>query len=397
MAKRNIILIAVIAVCVALMVIIGIDTYKEKKNVETAKAEQQAEEDAPELDSNSREIERRVLEVVNQKMDDYAKVFITKDNANDLLTDTLVSKVTNEVIKMIKGSGTSSEESKPSEEELEVIEIKDPETTKTSIKDLGDVSIGSEDNEPQDGQTLIYNSSTKTWENGSIATTDSRARNDISSRLSELSSAISEQNLGKYGFKVGDYFKGKSGYTYILADMDTFYGGYDAYAVTKTHHIGVLVDTHAPTQWSLNGSTTTGYAGSNLHLFLSAVAMESIKTDLADLTKDGWEKHLLSHQAMYTNSANAGTWFDGQYISALSETQVFGSEVWAASGFHMGEANKKLEIFDKYRYNEIFNNNTIWLRGFQSGSTACTAEYSGSAGIGTASGVCDAVGLILYR
>ena len=52
-----------------------------------------------------------------------------------------------------------------------------------------------------------------------------RTRRNITSDLANLTTAIAEQNLAKYGYAIGDYFVGASGYYYYLADMDTNYGG----------------------------------------------------------------------------------------------------------------------------------------------------------------------------
>ena len=70
-----------------------------------------------------------------------------------------------------------------------------------------------------------------------------RTRRNITSDLTNLPTAITEQDLAKYGYSIGDYFVGASGYYYYLADMDTNYGGYNTNAVVNTHHCGIVVDT----------------------------------------------------------------------------------------------------------------------------------------------------------
>ena len=52
-----------------------------------------------------------------------------------------------------------------------------------------------------------------------------RTRKNITSSLGNLAKAAAEQDLEKYGYSIGDYFTGASGYTYHLADMDPYYGG----------------------------------------------------------------------------------------------------------------------------------------------------------------------------
>jgi hypothetical protein len=83
-----------------------------------------------------------------------------------------------------------------------------------------------------------------------------RTRKDIGTLVSNgtLSQAVAEQNLEKYGIHIGDYFTGTSGYTYTVADMDTFYGGYNNSANINAHHVCLVVDTNHNEPW--NYSTT---------------------------------------------------------------------------------------------------------------------------------------------
>ena len=50
-----------------------------------------------------------------------------------------------------------------------------------------------------------------------------RNRRNITNDLVNLPTAIAEQNLEKYGYKIGGYFEGPSGYRYNLADMKIAY------------------------------------------------------------------------------------------------------------------------------------------------------------------------------
>ena len=86
-----------------------------------------------------------------------------------------------------------------------------------------------------------------------------RTRRNITSDLANLPTAIAEQDLTKYGYTIGDYFVGASGYYYHLADMDTNYGGYTNQAVVNTHHCGIVVDTKSTCQW-LSEGTVTNYS-----------------------------------------------------------------------------------------------------------------------------------------
>lgn len=233
-----------------------------------------------------------------------------------------------------------------------------------------------------------------------------RSRRDISSDLTNLATAISEQDLEKYGYSIGDYFvstgfTGATGYTYILADMDTFYGGYNNNAVVSTHHISLVVITGANSKWAETNDTSGGYKNSTLHTYLSTTVLDNIKADMIHFFggSTGLE-HLVSHNLMWT-TATSGAWAwsdNAEYISALSEPQVYGTNVWAVDGYQTGEAWKWLEVFHKFSFNQIIGNIWWWLRSICSDSYACYVNSGGGfADYYSASGSGGAVGLILFH
>lgn len=215
-----------------------------------------------------------------------------------------------------------------------------------------------------------------------------------------LSTATAEQNFAKYGMKMGDYFGGSnvpSGYDYILADPNTFFGNYNNMAVVSTPHVGILVNTHKTVQWNTSNTTATGYAGSNIHSFLSGEALNNIKADIASLTGDTATDHLLAHSKLYTNATSSWDWSANQYISALTECQMYGANVWSIDGYSTGEAYKQLEVFREHNQNELFGNYPGWLRSVCSSSLACYWGGDGRADSDGAGASLLAVGLILYK
>lgn len=227
----------------------------------------------------------------------------------------------------------------------------------------------------------------------------SRSRRNITNDLANLTTAIAEQNLEKYDYKIGDYFMGPSGYQYNLADMDSYYGGYNSYAIVGTHHCGIVVDTKSTCQW-LSKGTATSYSASDLHAFLKGTVLNNIKSDMIALFggTTGLE-HLLSHTELDNGPDGLGTSWNGlkdTYICALSESQVYGN-VWSANGYQTGTANKKLELFIKYRFNEIFGNISIHLRSLSSASKACLAIGTGIANHMPLNGLRGVCGLILFH
>lgn len=229
----------------------------------------------------------------------------------------------------------------------------------------------------------------------------SLTRNDITSRLSNLSQAVSEQNLAKYGYKIGDYFTGASGYTYILADYNTFKGTFTPYCLTQ-NHLGIVVNTHKTSQWHSENASSVGYNGSVLHIFLKGTAMDNIKSDFKTLFggSTGLE-HLLHHSKLLTTSLTNWGWQDNQYISALTCTQIDAGSQWTANGYQEGEASKSLELFRKYKWTEIFGSEYSWLRNLSNystgGSYACYAHRPGYlSGDASVTSSLFAVGLINF-
>ena len=189
---------------------------------------------------------------------------------------------------------------------------------------------------------------------------------------------------------IGDYITINSNYTAVVADIDTFYGGYDSYAVVNTHHIGMLIVGKAGTitqKWNTSDSTASGYNGSALHTMLKGI-ISTIESVLGTL---------VSHQKLLTTATSNWAWQTGQKISALSESQIYGAPIWSIDGYQQGEAWKQLEIFRKFSFNEIFGNQSVWLRSAHSASDACIAASTGYAYTSGASRAFGVVGLVLFH
>lgn len=231
-----------------------------------------------------------------------------------------------------------------------------------------------------------------------------RTRNDITPLVRDgtLSEAVRANDLAARGLKVGDYFTGKSGYTYHLADMDTFYGGYNSYAVVAQHHAVIVVDTHTHGKWNDAADTSNGYVSSKLHALLVNTHLPVIRSDIADLTGDDAADHLIAHSKLYTTKVQNGhsssfAWSSGQYISALTEMQVYGGTVWSSSGYDTGEAFRQLGVFAKFDPNLLFGNDAVWLRDVDNAAHAAYLGYSGSASVSAATDQLRVAGLILFH
>ena len=231
-----------------------------------------------------------------------------------------------------------------------------------------------------------------------LTDTTRRTRRNITSNLANLVTAIAEQDLAKYGYAIGDYFVGASGYYYYLADMNTNYGGYNSLAVVNTKHCGIVVDTNSTCQW-LSEGTVTNYSSSTLHLFLTNTALPNIKSDIATLFGD-WESHLLKRTEMDNAIGSWGTTWEGLkdcLICAMTEVQMYGTRVFGADGYQTGTGSKALELFRKYRFNEVYGNTAIWLKSIISASDVCGIAGGGHVDSRSVSGSARASGLILFH
>lgn len=235
-----------------------------------------------------------------------------------------------------------------------------------------------------------------------------------------LFAAIAEQNLMKYGYATGDYFESPADRTlkqqtsnastetnatvrlrYTIADPDTYYGGYSSYVVLSTHHYAIVVDSKVTRQWHTGDVSSVGYNGCTLKSFLEGTStgqlMTAIKADMIALFggSTGLE-HLLSHRKLYSTALSNLAWQTDKYISALTESEIYGHREWSANSYQEGEAVKPLEVFQKYRWNRICGS-SIWLRNISAASSACIAYSSGLASSDSVTYTHRAVGLILLH
>ena len=228
--------------------------------------------------------------------------------------------------------------------------------------------------------------------------------------LAVLKQAVADQNLEKYGLKVGDY-KTINGHDYVIAGLNPMKGTSTPYRVTA-NHVGLIVIPHTTQKWNASGHTYegadnrgAGYANSNLHYYLVNTLLPLVKTDLG-------AANLLAHSKLLSNAVNQNGinrygeatgcssgwgWVADQYISALSEVQVYGSIVWSSSGFDTGEACRQLDVFRHFNHTEIFGGEYPWLRDVVSASLAAIADGHGNAARDAASDVHSVAALILFN
>ena len=228
--------------------------------------------------------------------------------------------------------------------------------------------------------------------------------------LNVLKQAVADQNLEKYGLKVGDQ-KTINGHTYVIAGLNPMKGTSTPYRVAA-NHVGLIVIPHTTQAWNVSGNTSTGadsrgagYMNCDLHYYLKNTLLPLVETDLG-------AANLIGHSKLLTNAVNTTGinrygdatgcssgwgWEVNCKICALSEVQVYGGTVWSSSGYDTGEACRQLDVFQAYSHTEIFGGEYPWLRDVVSASYAASAPYAGSADSRTASIAYCVAALILFH
>lgn len=230
---------------------------------------------------------------------------------------------------------------------------------------------------------------------------------DKATFISTLKKAVADQDLEKYGMRVGDYCtttnNGKT-YNYVIAGLNTMKGTSTPNRLDY-NHIGIIVDTNDTYVWNSSNSTSTsqnthstdgtwttgtaaaGYASCDLQYYLETTVLPYVEGDLGS-------NNIKSHYKLYSTAVNTSgynrfgnaggcssswAWYADQKICALSEVQVYGSIVWSSSGYDTGEACRQLDVFRVYNMNEIFEGRYPWLRDVASSSSACRVHDTGAA------------------
>lgn len=228
--------------------------------------------------------------------------------------------------------------------------------------------------------------------------------------LATLRQAIADQNLEKYGLKVGDQ-KTIGGRTYVIAGLNVMKGSSTPYRVSQ-NHVGLIVIPHTTQAWNASGNTYTGansrgagYKNSDLHYYLKNTLLPLVEGDLG-------ASSLIAHRKLLSSAVNttgynrfgsasgcasSWEWESDCKISALSEVQVYGATVWSSSGYDTGEACRQLDVFRKYNHTEIFGGEYPWLRDVVSASYAAYADNNGTAYYITASFAFYVAALILFK
>lgn len=198
-----------------------------------------------------------------------------------------------------------------------------------------------------------------------------------------------------------------------FVDANAFYG-YNNYAVTATPHMAALIfglpndymnPTSSTTTAADTGTGYTGYTGSYMHVKYLPAVVKALNNALGN-------GHLVAHSMLMGTavgsslvnrfgSAGGATsswaWQMNQYITLMTEAQIYGGTIWSSSGYDTGQANTKLAAFNLVRWNKFCGNRYMWLRDVASGSHFCNADDYGGAGYHRAAYSHCVVPLILLK
>lgn len=198
-----------------------------------------------------------------------------------------------------------------------------------------------------------------------------------------------------------------------FVDANAFYG-YNKYAVTATPHMAALIfglpkdymnPTHSTTTAADTGTGYTGYAGSYMHVKYLPAVVEALNNALGN-------GHLVAHNMQMGTavdsslvnrfgSAGGATsawgWQINQYITLMTEAQVYGGTIWSSSGYDTGQANTKLAAFNLVRWNKFCGDIYVWLRDVASDSRFCLTGDGGHATYNKAADSFSVVPLILLK
>ena len=268
--------------------------------------------------------------------------------------------------------------------------------------------LATREENPKNGAIMLWDENKKRLVSGSTpnAIIDANSRFEYKDITAEFDAGIVSQDIANNDFSkysLGNYIKKtitipayKNGTNdipdttvtvrIVFAHFNLFYSGElpdvgnpfieDSYSNTITPHIACIICDLPNCAMNPSNTTEGGYLNSYMQsTFLSGrviTALSGVGITISD--------HLVNHKKILTNSiknnginrhgdpngcSNNWEWKD-EYISLMSEIQLFGSIVWSSSGFDTGEANEKLAIFNFIRPNKLFGNKNIWLRDIAS-------------------------------
>lgn len=129
------------------------------------------------------------------------------------------------------------------------------------------------------------------------------------------------------------------------------------------------------TEGAAANTTTGAYANSDMRTANLAQATQKIVSDFGS-------SHVMSYRDILPNAtadgqASGWAWYDCK-VELMSETMVYGTKVWANSGYEVGCINSQFPLF-ALAPEYIHRRFSYWLRGVGSATYFCYVGNAGSA------------------
>ena len=129
------------------------------------------------------------------------------------------------------------------------------------------------------------------------------------------------------------------------------------------------------TEGSAANTTTGAYANSDMRTSNLAQATQKIVNDFGS-------SHVISYRDDLPNATADGqssgwAWYDCK-VELMAEVIVYGTKVWANSGYEVGCINSQLPLF-ALAPEYIHRRFSYWLRGVESATLFAFVSYNGSA------------------
>jgi len=190
------------------------------------------------------------------------------------------------------------------------------------------------------------------------------------------------------GMWLGDYWTINS-VDWVIVDFEPYYNCGDT-AFQKGHVAvvprKVLVTSQA---WYNEKDTSVGYVSCDARIVSirgltsgSADDVESAAGAQGTVIAAFGDEHVLTYRAIYPSAytdgvATAWAWVDAR-VELMSETEVYGCNIWGSSGYEMGIGHRQLSLF---RWNPTFANirASWWLRSVRSATHAAIVISTGIA------------------
>lgn len=135
------------------------------------------------------------------------------------------------------------------------------------------------------------------------------------------------------------------------------------------------------TEGAAANTTTGAYANSDMRTANLAQATQKIVSDFGS-------SHVMSYRDILPNAtadgqASGWAWYDCK-VELMTETMVYGTKVWANSGYEVGCINSQFPLF-ALAPEYIHRRFGYWLRGVRSATAFCLVGTNGDTGSTTAS------------